>query len=104
VTKLDVLSMFERIPVCTGYRLTDGTVTTDFPSHQTDFHHAQPVYEELAGWSTDISAVTAFGDLPDAARAYLDFVEERVGVPVTMVGIGQRRDQTLTRRELAPAA
>ncbi len=48
--------------------------------------------------------MTAFGDLPDAARAYLDFVEERVGVPVTMVGIGQRRDQTLTRRELAPAA
>ena len=45
VTKLDVLSMFERIPVCTGYRLSDGTVTTDFPAHQTDFHHAQPVYE-----------------------------------------------------------
>ena len=73
-------------------------------SHQTDFHHAQPVYEELPGWGADISAVTAFAQLPEAARAYLDFVEERVGVPVTMVGVGQRRDQTLTRRELAPAA
>jgi adenylosuccinate synthase len=62
------------------------------------------VSAELPGWSTGISAVTAFGQLPAAARAYLDFVEERVGVPVTMVGIGQRRDQTLTRRELAPAA
>ena len=104
MTKLDVLSMFERIPVCTGYRLPDGTATTEFPAHQTDFHHAQPAYEELAGWGADISGVTAFARLPDAARAYLDFVEERVGVPVTMVGIGQRRDQTLTRRELAPAA
>jgi adenylosuccinate synthase len=104
VTKLDVLSMFDRIPVCTGYRLPGGAVTTDFPSHQTDFHHARPVYEELAGWGGDISAVTAFPELPEAARAYLDFVEERVGVPVTMVGVGQRRDQTLTRRELAPAA
>jgi adenylosuccinate synthase len=104
VTKLDVLSMFDRIPICTGYRLEDGTETVEFPSHQTDFHHARPVYEELPGWGADISGVTAFGELPAAARAYLDFVEERVGVPVTMVGIGQRRDQTLTRRELAPAA
>jgi adenylosuccinate synthase len=104
VTKLDVLSMFERIPVCTAYKLEDGSETIEFPAHQTDFHHAQPVYEELPGWSADISGITAFAELPEAARAYLDFVEERVGVPVTMVGIGQRRDQTLTRRELAPAA
>ncbi len=58
VTKLDVLSMFDRIPVCTGYRLPDGALTTDFPSHQTDFHHARPEYEELPGWGADISAVT----------------------------------------------
>jgi adenylosuccinate synthase len=104
VTKLDVLSMFERIPVCVGYRLSDGSQTIEFPSHQTDFHHAEPVYEELAGWGADISSVTAFEQLPEAARAYLDVLEERVGVPVTMVGVGQRREQTLTRRELAPAA
>ena len=104
VTKLDVLSMFERIPVCVAYRLSDGSQTIEFPNHQTDFHHAEPVYEELPGWGTDISSVTAFGRLPEAARAYLDVLEERVGVPVTMVGVGQRREQTLTRRELAPAA
>jgi adenylosuccinate synthase len=104
VTKLDVLSMFERIPVCVGYRLSDGSQTVEFPSHQTEFHHAEPVYEELAGWGVDISSVTAFAQLPEAARAYLDVLEERVGVPVTMVGVGQRREQTLTRRELAPAA
>jgi adenylosuccinate synthase len=104
VTKLDVLSMFERIPVCVGYRLSDGSQTVEFPSHQTEFHHADPVYEELPGWGADISSVTAFAQLPEAARAYLDVLEERVGVPVTMVGVGQRREQTLTRRELAPAA
>jgi adenylosuccinate synthase len=104
VTKLDVLSMFERIPVCVGYRLSDGSQTVEFPSHQTEFHHAEPVYEELPGWGADISSVTAFAQLPEAARAYLDVLEERVGVPVTMVGVGQRREQTLTRRELAPAA
>jgi adenylosuccinate synthase len=104
VTKLDVLSMFERIPVCVGYRLSDGSQTVDFPSHQTEFHHAEPVYEELPGWGSDISSVTDFARLPEAARAYLDVLEERVGVPVTMVGVGQRREQTLTRRELAPAA
>ncbi|HYX84553.1 MAG TPA: adenylosuccinate synthase [Gaiellales bacterium] len=104
VTKLDVLSMFESIPVCTGYRLPDGTVTTDFPAHQTDFHHSQPVYEELEGWGADISAVTAYAQLPEAARRYLEFIEAQVGVPIAIVGIGARRDQTIVVRELAPAA
>jgi adenylosuccinate synthase len=103
VTKLDVLSLFDRIPVCTGYRLQDGSVTDDFPSHQSDFHHAAPVYEELPGWQRDISDTTAYADLPDAARGYLDFVAERVGVPVALVGIGQRRDQTITMREVLAA-
>jgi adenylosuccinate synthase len=103
VTKLDVLSLFDRIPVCTGYRLQDGSVTDDFPSHQSDFHHAAPVYEELPGWQRDISGITAYADLPEPARGYLDFVAERVGVPVALVGIGQRRDQTITMREVLAA-
>jgi adenylosuccinate synthase len=104
ITKLDVLSIFDRIPVCVAYRLQDGTVTDDFPSHQSDFHHARPVYEELAGWATDISDVTRHEALPTAAREYLAFVEERVGVPVCMVGTGQRRDQVITVREFLRAA
>jgi adenylosuccinate synthase len=104
VTKLDVLSMFESIPVCTGYRLADGSLTTEFPAHQSDFHHAQPVYEELPGWGSDLSAVTSYDSLPERAKAYLEFLEERVGVPVALVGIGQRRDQTITRREVLAAA
>jgi len=104
VTKLDVLSIFESIPVCTHYTLPDGTVTEDFPGHQSDFHHAQPVYNDLPGWNTDISHVRDAGQLPAAARDYLDFIEQQVGVPVAIVGIGQRRDQIITLRDVLAAA
>jgi adenylosuccinate synthase len=104
VTKLDVLSIFDRIPVCIAYRLPDGTVTSDFPAHQSDFHHAQAVYEELEGWSADISGVRQISDLPPQALAYLRFVEERVSVPVAIVGVGPRRDQTVTVRDVLKAA
>jgi len=99
-----VLSIFDSIPVCTGYRLPDGNVTGEFPGHQSDFHHAQPVYEDLPGWNVDISAVREYAELPAAARDYLAFVEERVGVPVAIVGIGQRRDQIITVRDVLAAA
>jgi adenylosuccinate synthase len=104
LTKLDVLSIFDSIPVCTAYRLPDGSVTEHFPWHQSDFHHAEPVYERLEGWSTDISGVRDFDQLPRAARDYLAFVEQRVGVPVAVVGIGQRRDQIITLRDVLAAA
>jgi adenylosuccinate synthase len=104
VTKLDVLSVFDSIPVCTAYRLQDGTITTEFPNHQSDFHHAQPVYEELPGWGGDISGITELSQLPATAQNYLRFVEEQVGVPVAIVGVGQRRDQTVTVREFLTAA
>jgi adenylosuccinate synthase len=104
ITKLDVLSIFDRIPVCVGYRLSDGTVTEDFPAHQSDFHHARPVYEELDGWRSDISTVTSYEALPAAARRYVHFVEERLRVPVCMVGTGQRRDQIITVQEFPAAA
>jgi adenylosuccinate synthase len=95
LTKLDVLSGFPTIPVCVAYRLPDGSETGEFPMHQSDFHHAQPVFEELPGWNEDLSDVTAWDDLPAAARDYVSWVEARLGVPVTMVGVGQRRDQIL---------
>ena len=104
VTKLDVLSIFDRIPVCVGYRLPDGTVLDEFPAHQSDFHHAQPVYEALEGWNTDISGVRTFDALPAAARGYLEFIEQQVGVPVAIVGTGQRRDQIITVHEVLRAA
>ena len=96
LTKLDVLSIFDRIPVCTAYRLPDGRVTDEFPWHQSDFHHAEPVWEELPGWGSDLGGVTSYGDLPSEARGYVSWIEERLGIPVTMVGVGARRDQILT--------
>ena len=65
LTKLDVLSDFDRIPVCVGYRLPDGSVIDEMPMTQTDFHHAEPVYEEFPGWREDISAIREFDDLPE---------------------------------------
>jgi adenylosuccinate synthase len=95
VTKLDVLSLLAEIPVCTAYRLADGTITRDFPSHQSDFHHASPVLEATRGWQCPIDDVRSAADLPSEAREYLDLIEREVGVPVTLAGVGQRRDQIL---------
>ena len=97
LTKIDVLSSFAEIPICVRYALPDGTETDDFPAHQSDFHHCRPVWEVLPGWQQEIAATGAPGDeLPDAAAAYVRFVEEALGVPVSLVGIGQGREAVLT--------
>ncbi len=101
ITKLDVLSPFGELPVCTAYRLRDGTVTTELPAHQSDFHHAAPVYEQLAGWETPLEELTSLEQLPDQARAYLDFIEQDVGVPVRLVGVGPARDQVVGAEDVA---
>ena len=95
VTKLDVLSQHADIPVCTAYELADGTITRDFPAHQSDFHHAKPVLEVAPGWQRPIAEVRRAADLPGEAREYLDLIEREVGVAVTLAGVGQRRDQIL---------
>jgi adenylosuccinate synthase len=92
LTKLDVLSHFDEIPVCVRYRLPDGSETADFPAHQSDFHHAAPVLETLDGWREPLDDA-----LPDAAQRYVAFVEEQVGVPVSLVGTGQAREAVLQR-------
>ncbi|BEP13739.1 adenylosuccinate synthase [Acidothermaceae bacterium B102] len=100
LTKLDVLSGFETIPVCVGYRLPDGTVLRDLPTNQTDFHHAEPVYEEFAGWGEDITKATSFADLPKNAQTYVKALEEMSGAPFSVVGVGPGRDQTIVLRDL----
>jgi adenylosuccinate synthase len=102
LTKLDVLSAFEEIPVCVAYRLRDGSETDEFPAHQSDFHHCEPVYEVLPGWGEAIDGFEAFEELPTAARAYVEFVEGRLRVEVTLVGTGADREQVLVRGEPAP--
>ncbi len=84
LTKLDVLSEFDEIPVCVRYRLPDGSETDDFPAHQSDFHHCAPVFETLAGWREELTGPA----LPPAAAAYVSFVAEALEVPVTLVGTG----------------
>jgi adenylosuccinate synthase len=104
LTKLDVLSAFDELPVCVRYRLRDGTETEDFPAHQSDFHHCEPVYETLPGWEEPLDGVTTADDLPAAARHYVEFVETSLDVPVTLIGTGQERKRILDRRLEATAA
>jgi adenylosuccinate synthase len=94
VTKLDVLSTLEKIPVCVAYEV-DGKRCDDIPMTQTDFHHAEPVYEYLNGWVDDISGAKTFTDLPAAAQAYIKTIEEISGTRVSAIGVGRRRDQTI---------
>jgi adenylosuccinate synthase len=104
LTKLDVLSPFAEIPVCTAYRLPDGSRTEEFPAHQSDFHHAEPAYETLRGWQASLEDVEDLDGLPDAARRYVAFVEDALEVEVTLVSIGAERQRVVTPRGLAGVA
>jgi adenylosuccinate synthase len=104
LTKLDVLSAFAEIPVCTRYRLPDGSETAEFPAHQSDFHHAEPVYESLPGWRAPLDGVESLADLPDAARGYVSFVEEWLGVEVSLISVGAERERVVAPHGLASLA
>ncbi|MGP7998244.1 MAG: adenylosuccinate synthase [Streptosporangiaceae bacterium] len=99
ITKLDVLSGLEKVPVCVAYNV-GGTRHDEIPMTQTEFHHATPVYEYLDGWLEDISTAKEFADLPPNAQRYVRALEEMIGAPVAAVGTGPRRDQTLQLRPL----
>jgi len=95
LTKLDVLSEFGELPMCVRYRMRDGSETPHFPAHQSDFHHAKPVWETLAGWAQPLDDCSSVADLPPAARAYVEFVERELQVPIELVGVGASRDSVL---------
>jgi len=95
ITKLDVLTGFDRISVGTRYRGEEGATFDQFPYHQSVLHHAVGEYTELEGWSEDLSECRSESDLPAAARDYLAFIADHIGVPVAMVGVGPARDQTI---------
>jgi adenylosuccinate synthase len=94
LTKLDVLSGFPTIRVCTSYR-AGGESFDDFPPHQSLFHKAEPVYEELDGWDEPVSEVRSFGDLPAAARKYINRLQDLAGVRIGVVSVGPAREQSL---------
>jgi len=99
LTKLDVLTGFERLPVCVGYDV-DGVRHDELPMTQTGFHHARPIYEHLEGWSDDIAGVRRFDDLPKAAQGYVLALEELSGARVSAVGVGPARGDTIVRHDL----
>ena len=98
-TKLDVLTGWEKIPICVAYDI-NGERTNQLPMTQTDFHHAVPVYEFLDGWSEDISTARSFADLPRNAQAYIRRLEELIGVRISGIGVGADREETVVIHDL----
>jgi len=99
LTKLDVLTGWERIPVCVAYEI-NGKRVEEIPSSQTDFHHAVPIYEYLPGWNEDISKARSLSDLPINAQKYVAYLEEISGAPMSAIGVGPGRDETIVTRDL----
>ena len=102
ITKLDVLTGLETVPVCVAYDVS-GVRHDEMPLNQTDFHHATPIYEELPGWWEDITACRSFEELPANAQAYVLRVEELIGARVSAIGVGPGRDEIIERHPLKPA-
>ncbi|MER5861896.1 adenylosuccinate synthase [Kitasatospora sp. NPDC002040] len=94
LTKLDVLTGWEQIPVCVAYEI-DGKRVEELPYNQSDFHHAKPIYENLPGWTEDISKAQTFADLPKNAQAYVKALEEMSGAPISAIGVGPGRTETI---------
>jgi adenylosuccinate synthase len=99
LTKMDVLTGLERVPVCVAYEV-DGKRHDEMPVNQTDFHHARPIFEELPGWWEDISGCRTLGDLPPNARAYVRALEEMSGSRISAIGVGPGRDETVVVHDL----
>ena len=99
LTKLDVLSGYDAVPVCVAYEV-DGARTEEMPLDQASFACAVPVYEELPGWSEDISGCRSFDELPEAARAYVDRLEEVSRCRIQSIGVGPGREATIVRYPL----
>jgi adenylosuccinate synthase len=99
MTKLDVLTGLERIPVCVAYDV-DGVRVDEVPVSQSDFHHAVPIYEEFPGWSEDISGARSFEDLPQTAKDYVLAIEAMSGARISAIGVGPDREAIIVRHDL----
>ncbi|QRN81338.1 MAG: adenylosuccinate synthetase, partial [Nocardiopsis sp. BM-2018] len=99
LTKLDVLTGLDRIPVCVAYDV-DGVRHDEIPMTQTDFHHATPIYEYFDGWSEDITGARKFEELPKNAQDYVRTLEKMSGAPISAIGVGPGREETLQLRSL----
>ncbi len=102
LTKLDVLTGLERVPVCVAYDI-DGARHDEMPVNQSDIHHARPVYEYLPGWWEDISACRSFADLPGNAQDYVRRVESLIGARISAIGVGPGREAIISCHDLLGA-
>ena len=98
MTKLDVLTGFEKLMVAIGYRLANGKTVHEFPSIRELLEQAQPVYEELPGWKEPLGDQHEYKDLPENARRYIERVEQLVGVETIAVSVGAERGETIVRK------
>jgi adenylosuccinate synthase len=99
VTKLDILSGLDQVPICVGYEV-DGQRLDEMPMTQTAFHHAKPVYEYHPGWWEDISKARHFGELPENAQRYIERLEELCGARISMIGVGPGREENVIRHDM----
>ena len=99
LTKLDILTGLDEIPVCVAYDV-DGTRFDEVPVNQSDFHHAKPILEYFPGWKEDISGARTFEDLPLAAQDYVLALEEMSGTRISVIGVGAARDAVIVRHDL----
>ena len=99
LTKLDVLTGIGEIPICVAYDV-DGERFDEMPLTQTDFHHAEPIYETMPAWDEDITVCREFEDLPQKAQDYVLRLEELSGAPISYIGVGPGRDQTIVRHDI----
>ena len=95
-TVLDVLGYLDEIPVCVAYEI-DGKETTDFPVTRL-LEKAKPVLKTLPGWKSDIRGITKYEDLPENCRKYIEFAEEQIGYPITMISNGPAREDIIMRK------
>jgi len=102
VTKLDVLTGIEKIPVCVAYDV-DGTRFDEMPDNQSDFHHAKPIYEYLPGWTEDITNARTLAELPENARKYVEYLEKISNCRISAIGVGPERDQIIKIHDLIPS-
>jgi adenylosuccinate synthase len=99
LTKLDNYDGLEEIPVCVAYDV-NGVRHEEMPLTQSDFHHAVPIYETLPGWKQDISGARTFAELPENARRFVEFVEDRIRARISVVGVGPGRDEVIERHSV----
>jgi adenylosuccinate synthase len=95
ITKLDILSGFEKLKLCVAYRQGEKTFS-DLPFGPSNLENYEPMYEELPGWTEDVSVIRRWADLPDAAKNYLEAISRLVGVPVRLVSVGAEREQVVS--------